>query len=78
LHTFEQYQLPNGLNVATAPIPCVRSLAIGIYLPVGARYETAEESGVSHFLEHMVFKGCSGWETALDIANAVEGRGGYI
>ena len=78
MHTFEQYQLPNGLNVATAPIPCVRSLAIGIYLPVGARYETAEESGVSHFLEHMVFKGCSGWETALDIANAVEGRGGFL
>ena len=78
MHTFEHYQLPNGLNVAYAPISCVRSLAIGIYLPVGARYETAEEAGVSHFLEHMVFKGCNGWETALDIANAVEGRGGFL
>ncbi len=56
----------------------MRSLAIGLYLQVGARYEQGEEAGVSHFLEHMVFKGCRGWPTALDIANAVEGRGGYL
>ena len=56
----------------------MRSLAIGLYLQVGARYESDEEAGVSHFLEHMVFKGCRGWPTALDIANAVEGRGGYL
>jgi predicted Zn-dependent peptidase len=78
LHTFELYQLPNGLNAAFAPIPCVRSLAIGLYLRVGSRYETREEAGVSHFLEHMAFKGCEGWPTARDIANAVEGRGGFL
>jgi len=78
LQTFEQYQLPNGLSVAYAPISCVHSLAIGIYIPVGARYETDAEAGVSHFLEHMAFKGCRGWSTALDIANAVEGRGGFL
>ncbi len=75
---FEYYQLPNGLTVAYTPIPCVRSLAMGLYLQVGARYERDEEAGVSHFLEHMVFKGCQGWPTALEIANAVEGRGGYL
>ncbi|HEY81067.1 MAG TPA: insulinase family protein [Anaerolineae bacterium] len=75
---FETYQLPNGLTVALTPIPCVRSLAMGLYLQVGARYEKDEEAGVSHFLEHMAFKGCRGWPTALDIANAVEGRGGYL
>ncbi len=78
MQTFEQYRLPNGLRVAYAPISCVRSLAMGIYIPVGARYETDEEAGVSHFLEHMAFKGCNGWPTALDIANAVEGRGGFL
>ena len=75
---FEYYQLPNGLTVAYTPIPCVRSLAMGLYLQIGARYERDEEAGVSHFLEHMVFKGCRGWPTALEIANAVEGRGGYL
>ena len=78
MHTFQHFQLPNGLNVVLAPIPCVRSLALGLYLQVGSRYEADEEAGVSHFLEHMVFKGCQGWPTALDIANAVEGRGGYL
>ncbi len=78
MHTFEQYQLPNGLVVALAPISCVRSVAIGVYLGVGSRYEAREEAGVSHFLEHMAFKGCQGWPTARDIANAVEGRGGFL
>jgi predicted Zn-dependent peptidase len=78
LQQFHRFQLPNGLTVAYTPISCVRSLAIGLYLQVGARYERDEEAGVSHFLEHMVFKGCEGWPTALDIANAVEGRGGYL
>ncbi len=78
MHTFHRYQLSNGLNVVLAPIPCVRSLALGLYLQVGSRYEAEEEAGVCHFLEHMVFKGCRGWPTALDIANAVEGRGGYL
>ncbi len=71
-------QLANGLTVAYAPIPCVRSLAMGLYIQVGARYEPPEWAGISHFLEHMTFKGCRGWPTALDIANAVEGRGGYL
>jgi len=78
LHEYQSYQLPNGLTVVYAPISCVRSIAIGLYLGVGSRYEQDEEAGISHFLEHMVFKGCRGWPTALDIANAVEGRGGYL
>ncbi len=51
---------------------------MGLFVKVGSRYETAVEAGVSHFLEHMLFKGCSGWPTALDIANEIEGRGGYL
>ena len=78
MHTFEQCQLPNGLVVALAPISCVRSVAIGAYLGVGSRYEAREEAGISHFLEHMAFKGCQGWPAARDIANAVEGRGGFL
>ncbi len=78
LTDYTQTVLPNGLTVVTAPMPAVRSVSIGLYLRVGSRYEPAHLSGVSHFLEHMLFKGCAGWPTALDIANEVEGRGGYL
>ncbi len=78
MREYQSYRLPNGLTVVYAPISCVRSVAIGIYVKVGSRYERQEEAGTSHFLEHMVFKGCQGWPTALAIANAIEGRGGYL
>ncbi len=78
LQRFEQVHLSNGLTVAYVAMPWVRSLAMGLYIQVGARYEREDQAGISHFLEHMVFKGCEGWPTALDIANAVEGRGGYL
>lgn len=78
LKDYKQTVLPNGLTVVTAPMPAVRSVSIGLYLRVGSRYEAARFSGISHFLEHMLFKGCEGWPSALDIANEVEGRGGYL
>jgi len=59
-------------------MPDVRSVSLGLYVGIGARYESEQEAGVSHFLEHMVFKGCEGWPSALDIAREVEGRGGYL
>lgn len=78
LQSYEHFGLPNGLEVVCAPMPFVRSVTMGLYLRVGSRYEAAHEAGVSHFLEHMLFKGCTGWPTALDIANEIEGRGGYL
>lgn len=59
-------------------MPSVRSVSVGIFVKVGSRYEASDEAGISHFLEHMLFKGCEGWPTALDIANEIEGRGGYL
>lgn len=59
-------------------MPNVRSVSMGLYIPVGSRYEAAAQAGISHFLEHMLFKGCAGWPTALAIANEIEGRGGYL
>ena len=59
-------------------MPAVRSVSMGLYIKVGSRYEEASEAGVSHFIEHMLFKGCQDWPTALDIAKEVEGRGGYL
>ena len=78
LNYYEQFQLPNGLVCACAPMPAVRSVSMGIFIKVGSRYEASHEAGISHFLEHMLFKGCEGWPTAFDIATEVEGRGGYL
>ncbi|MBN1765621.1 MAG: insulinase family protein [Sedimentisphaerales bacterium] len=54
---FKQAQLDNGLVVMAEVVPSARSLAIGFFVRTGSRDETAEVSGVSHFLEHMMFKG---------------------
>lgn len=54
---FHSHQLPNGLRVLGESAPGVHSVAVGFFVRTGARDETADVSGVSHFLEHMVFKG---------------------
>ena len=60
-------QLPNGLTVATDFVPAARSVAMGVWVSVGSRDEPAELSGVSHFLEHLLFKGTEA-RTATDIS----------
>ncbi|NDH04470.1 insulinase family protein [bacterium] len=54
---FHQQQCPNGLTIIGEVIPEARSAAVGFFVRTGSRDETIEESGVSHFLEHMMFKG---------------------
>jgi predicted Zn-dependent peptidase len=54
---FHTHRLPNGLTLIGETIPTARSVSVGFFTLAGARDETAPESGVSHFLEHMVFKG---------------------
>jgi predicted Zn-dependent peptidase len=54
---YHQTVLPNGLRIIAEPLPQARSVAFGFFVRAGARDETAAVSGVSHFLEHMVFKG---------------------
>src|SRR5258708_37889811 len=54
---FHQHTLPNGLTLLGETSPSARSMALGFFVRTGARDETPEESGVSHFLEHTVFKG---------------------
>lgn len=69
--------LANGLRVVCEPMPAARSVAVGVYLGTGSRDERASEYGVSHFIEHLVFKGTARRD-ALDIVREVEGRGGYL
>ncbi|WP_170007365.1 M16 family metallopeptidase [Bacillus fonticola] len=69
--------LPNGLRVVLENIPTVRSVAIGVWIGTGSRFETTELNGVSHFLEHMLFKGTK-TRTARDIAEAFDSIGGQV
>ena len=70
-------QLASGLTVATDHVPGARSVAIGVWVAVGSRDEPAELSGVSHFLEHLLFKGTS-TRSATDISRVVDRVGGDI
>lgn len=69
-------KLSNGLRLITVPIPSMESATITIWIGVGSRYETDKVSGISHFLEHMVFKGSKKRPTAKEIAEAVDSIGG--
>ena len=70
-------QLQNGLTVATAEMPHMSSVSVGLWVGVGSRYEPAPLNGVCHFIEHLLFKGTKR-RSAKAISQAVEGIGGYL
>lgn len=69
--------LPNGIRVLTERIPHVRTVAVGIWVGTGSRYEAADQHGISHFLEHLFFKGTA-TRSALEIAQAADDIGGQM
>ena len=69
--------LPNGLTVLTESMSSVRSVSVGIWLRTGARQERVEENGISHFIEHMLFKGTK-HRSAEEIARAADSIGGHL
>jgi len=75
--SFFQSKTSNGINVVTYSMEHVNSITINVIVKVGSRYETEEESGVSHFLEHMAFKGTKN-RTATDIAIEFDTIGGHF
>lgn len=74
---YQVTRLPNGARIASVEMPHMRSVSVGVWTGVGGRHERAEESGVSHFLEHLLFKGTKR-RSARQISTAVEGVGGYL
>ncbi|HEY6005745.1 MAG TPA: pitrilysin family protein [Anaeromyxobacter sp.] len=70
--------LPNGLRVLTAPAPGLHSAMLALYVGVGSRHETPEVNGVSHFLEHLFFRGSEGWPDTIAMNAAVESAGGSL
>ena len=73
----DRWELPNGLRVVGERIPYLRSVSVGVWLRVGSLLETPEENGLSHFLEHMVFKGTSR-HTSRGISEAMDAVGGQL
>ncbi|MDF2939292.1 MAG: insulinase family protein [Paenibacillaceae bacterium] len=71
------YTLPNGLRVVLEHIPTCRSVSFGIWAKTGSRNESRAQNGISHFIEHMLFKGTDR-HTAKDIAEIFDGIGGNI
>src|SRR5882762_7823936 len=70
--------LPNGLTVVTVELPHLHSVSIVMYARVGSRYESARDNGLSHFLEHMLFRGTARLPDAYALNHAIEALGGTL
>jgi len=70
-------RLPDGLTVVSETMPRVETVSVGAYIAAGTRHESAEINGVSHFLEHMAFKGTKRRDAAA-IAREIENVGGHL
>ncbi|MHB8918753.1 MAG: M16 family metallopeptidase, partial [Desulfocucumaceae bacterium] len=73
----KKVKLQNGIQLLTEDIPHVRSLAVGVWINVGSRDEGDEVAGISHFIEHLMFKGTEK-RTAKQIAEALDAVGGQL
>src|SRR5436190_3591473 len=73
---FTRKVLLNGLRLLTIPMPSFESATVLVMVGAGSRYETHQNNGISHFLEHMAFKGTEKRPSAMDIAGLIDGIGG--
>ena len=73
----EKFNLSNGMRVVVEEIPTVRSVSIGIWVKNGSRHESLDTNGISHFIEHMMFKGTE-QRSARQIADLFDGIGGNV
>lgn len=77
----EEYRhttLDNGLRIVSAPMPSTRSVSVSLYVGAGSRYERPEEAGISHLIEHLVFKGTERRPTPQEISEIIDGVGGVM
>jgi len=75
---YDKTTLDNGLRLITAAMPQTRSVSIGFFIGTGSRYETDAQAGVSHFVEHVCFKGTKKRPTSAEICTVIEGVGGVL
>ncbi|MFH0858004.1 MAG: pitrilysin family protein [Candidatus Omnitrophota bacterium] len=69
--------LKNGLRIITSPMPKMQSVALGVWIKIGGRYETYQNKGISHYLEHLLFKGSRKY-SCRRIKDSIEGVGGTL
>ncbi len=74
----QTFTLANGLRVVSVPLPHLHSIELAVYLKVGARNDPPQRSGLSHFLEHMLFRGTADYPSSLAIETAFEELGGIV
>jgi predicted Zn-dependent peptidase len=77
-HGYRRTTLENGLRVVSEAMPSTRSVAVSVYVGAGSRYETPEQAGMSHLLEHLLFKGTAKRPTPQEISELIEGVGGVM
>ncbi len=75
---YQKSTLNNGLRILTSTMPQTPSVSISFFIGTGSRYENDAQAGVSHFIEHLCFRGTASRPTARDIATAIEGVGGIL
>ncbi len=78
MKNWEVTTLANGLRIVTTPMPSTQAVSVNIFVGVGSRSEPARLNGITHFLEHMVFKGTTKRPDAILIAQEIEGAGGTL
>lgn len=71
-------EVSGGLRCLTVPIPAVKSITLMVLVRVGSRYEEKSVSGISHFMEHMFFKGAERYPNTMAVAGAIDGAGGVF
>ncbi len=75
---YQKTTLDNGLRVITATMPHTHAVSICIFVGIGSRYETETEAGISHFIEHLLFRGTQKRATSREISEAIDGVGGIL
>ena len=75
---YHKTTLDNGLRVITATMPHTQAVCISLFIGVGSRYEAEAQAGISHFIEHLLFKGTPKRPTALELSQVIEGVGGIL
>lgn len=76
--SWEISELGNGLRVVTTPVASSQAVSVSVFVGAGSRGEERRLNGLSHFLEHMLFKGTRRWPSAIALAEAIEGAGGTL
>jgi len=75
---YQKTILDNGLRVLTSPMPHAHSVSLVLFIASGSRYESPEEAGLAHFVEHLCFKGTYRRPSPKEISEAIEGIGGVL